>query len=488
MKNLTRTFLRRELLACVYAVGVGIMALVAAPAVGAREFSLPDAVAQALADAHIPLTNVGVVVQEIGAASPVLAVNAERPLNPASVMKLVTTYAALELLGPAYTWRTEAHASGNVAGATLAGDLYLKGSGDAGLTIERFWLLLRELRSRSVRRIRGDLVLDRTRFAPMPHDPGAFDGEPYAAYNVGADALLLNFNVVRLRFSPNSDTDTLSIVSEPRPVGLDIASLVKLVSGPCGDWKDGIRADLVRHGRRARLVLTGTFAATCGDEELSLSVLDHSEFVLGVFRQLWSELGGTLDGDVREGTVPPGIKPLAAIESPSLTEVVRDINKFSNNVMARQLFLTLGAEHGHVPASEADGAAAVLAWLKAKGLTFPELELDNGAGLSRRERISAASLARLLQAAYRSPVMPEFLASLPVLAVDGTMRRRLNAEAIAGHAHIKSGTLNGVKTMAGYVLDQAGRRWVVVFLVNDANAVAVRPAQDALLRWVYGGG
>lgn len=464
------------------------MALSVAPIAGARDLSLPAAVTQALANANIPLTSIGVVVQEVGVAKPTLGVNAARPLNPASVMKLVTTYAALELLGPAYTWRTEAYAGGTLEGNTLAGDLYLKGSGDADLTFEQFWLLLRDLRSRGVKRIRGDLVLDRTRFAPAPYDPGAFDGEPYAAYNVGADALLLNFNVVRLRFIPNGNTETLSVLSEPQPVGLDIVSLVKLASGPCSDWKDSIRADLLRHDRRARLVLTGTFATACGDKWLSLSVLDHSEYVQGVFRQLWSELGGALDGDVRQGTVPPGFKPLAAIESPSLAEVVRDINKFSNNVMARQLFLTLGAERGHSPAREADGAAAVRAWLDARGLTFPELVLENGAGLSRRERISADSLARLLQAAYRSPVMPEFLASLPLLAVDGTMRKRLNGEAIAGHAHIKSGTLDGVKTFAGYVQDKAGRRWVVVFLVNDANAGAVRAAQDALLRWVYDGG
>ena len=428
------------------------------------------------------------VVHEIGAASPVLAVNTARPLNPASVMKLLTTYAALELLGPAYTWRTEAYAGAKLEGGTLAGDLYLKGGGDADLTFEQFWLLLRDLRSRGVKRIRGDLVLDRARFEPAPYDPGAFDGEPYAAYNVGADALLLNFNVVRLSLRPNSDTDTLSILAEPQPAGLDVVSLLRLVSGPCGDWKDGIRADLVRHGRRARLVLTGTFAAACGEKLLSLSVLDHSEYVLGVFRQLWSELGGSLDGGVREGTVPPGFNALAAIESPPLAEVVRDINKYSNNVMARQLFLTLGAERGHKPAREADGAAAVRAWLDAKGLSFPELVLENGAGLSRRERISADSLARLLQAAYRSPLMPEFLASLPLVAVDGTMRKRLNGEAIAGNAHIKGGTLNGVRTLAGYVQDRAGRRWVVVFLVNDANAGAVRAAQDALLQWVYEGG
>ncbi|MBL8488981.1 MAG: D-alanyl-D-alanine carboxypeptidase, partial [Rhodocyclaceae bacterium] len=167
-----------------------------------------------------------------------------------------------------------------------------------------------------------------------------------------------------------------------------------------------------------------------------------------------------------------------------LADVVRDINKFSNNVMARQLFLTLGANGGG-PATADRAEAAIKAWLEAKNLRMPELVLENGSGLSRRERMSADSLARLLAAAWKSPVMPEFISSLPLTAVDGTMQRRLKTNAVAGQAHIKTGTLEGVKTMAGYVLDRAGRRQIVVLLVNHPNAAAAQPAQDALLQWVY---
>jgi D-alanyl-D-alanine carboxypeptidase/D-alanyl-D-alanine-endopeptidase (penicillin-binding protein 4) len=202
---------------------------------------------------------------------------------------------------------------------------------------------------------------------------------------------------------------------------------------------------------------------------------------------LWQELGGSFEGRVRDGPLPDGAVPLAAIESPTLAEAVRDTNKYSNNVMARQILLTLGAERGAVPAGEAQGAAAIRAWLDGKGLRFPELVIENGAGLSRSERISAEHLGRLLLAAWRSPVMPEFMASLPVAGVDGTMKRRLDGQAAAGHAHVKSGSLDGVRTMAGYVLDKDGRRWVLVFLVNHPQAGATRAAQDALLEWVYGG-
>jgi D-alanyl-D-alanine carboxypeptidase/D-alanyl-D-alanine-endopeptidase (penicillin-binding protein 4) len=180
---------------------------------------------------------------------------------------------------------------------------------------------------------------------------------------------------------------------------------------------------------------------------------------------------------------------------------VRDINKFSNNVMARQLFLTLGqkvmrsgipGDGGSATVNGKNGGATtaqadevVRAWLEGKTLRMPELVLDNGSGLSRRERLSADSTSRLLQAAWKSPVMPELMASLPLLAVDGTMRKRLRDGSAAGQAHIKTGSLEGVKTMAGYLLDKSGRRQVVVFFVNHPHAAAAQPAQDALLQWVY---
>ena len=167
---------------------------------------------------------------------------------------------------------------------------------------------------------------------------------------------------------------------------------------------------------------------------------------------------------------------------------MRDINKFSNNVMARQLFLTLGADSAGAPAGSAKSSGAIKARLAQLGIAAPELAMENGSGLSRTERISAATLAAVLQAAWRSSVMPEFVASMPIAAVDGTMRRRLKGEAVSGNAHIKTGLLSDVRSMAGYVLDRHGRRQVVVMIVNHPNAPAAQGAMDALLRWVYESG
>ena len=236
---------------------------------------------------------------------------------------------------------------------------------------------------------------------------------------------------------------------------------------------------------RQRALFSGQNPASCGEKDLNVALLEPNDHVAGMTRQLWTETGGTWTGAAREGQVPPGALLLHAMYSAPLAEIVRDTNKFSNNVMARHLYLTLGAETAGPPANGDEAAAAIRAWLARKGVAAPELVMENGSGLSRLERISAASLASLLQAAWRSAVMPEFIASLPVTAMDGTMRRRLKGEGIAGQAHVKTGLLSDARAMAGYVLDRSGRRHIVVMIVNHPAAPESQPAMDALLRWVY---
>jgi len=448
---------------------------------------LPLAVELALKRAHIPLSAVAAYVQDVDGARPLLAYNAAQPMNPASTMKLLTTYAGLELLGTTYTWKTETYSSGSLQNGTLQGDLILKGAGDPKLTLEQFWLLLRRLRALGLREIRGDLVLDRSYFEAADYDPAKFDAEPLRAYNVGPDALLLNFKAVRFLFVPDADAKMVTVIAEPRPAGLAFTAAVRATDGACGDWRAGIQADFQSNGGSARASFTGSMPTACGERYWNASLLAQPNYVYGVFKQLWEESGGTLTGGWRDGTVPADAKLLATATSASNAEMVRDINKFSNNVMARQLFLTLGAEMLKLPGNNERSAQVVRSWLTEKKLDFPELVLENGAGLSRQERISAEHMARLLLDAWRSAVMPELMSSLPLVAYDGTMRRRLRFESIAGQAHIKTGSLSDARTLAGYVLDKRGQRRVAVMFINHPNAAAGQAAQDALLEWVYAG-
>jgi D-alanyl-D-alanine carboxypeptidase/D-alanyl-D-alanine-endopeptidase (penicillin-binding protein 4) len=469
----------------VASLAFALLALAAAPA--AAEV-LPPPIAGALARAGIPQSAVGLFVQDVDATKPALAFNAAQPMNPASAIKLVTTLAALELLGPAFTWRTEAYLGAPLTDGVLDGDLVLKGYGDPRLTIENFWLFVRSLRARGLREIRGDLVLDRSYFEPDDHDPARFDNEPLRPYNVGADALLVNYKAVRFQFVPDAAQKSVQIVAEPRLAELEIANAVRAGDGACGDWRAGLRYEVRPNGAAVRVSFAGSMPASCGERYWNMALLSHPQYVYAAFRQLWEEAGGTLRGGVRDGAPPAGAKPFAVFESPAAAEIVRDMNKFSNNVMARQIFLTLSAETTRLPGRYDRSARVVQSWLQARGLDFPELVIENGSGLSRRDRISPANLGRLLVAAYRSSVMPEFISSMPLVAYDGTLRRRLRFESVAGQAHIKTGSLADVRSIAGYVLDRTGRRVAVVFIVNHANAAAGQAAQDAVLKWVYEAG
>jgi D-alanyl-D-alanine carboxypeptidase/D-alanyl-D-alanine-endopeptidase (penicillin-binding protein 4) len=445
---------------------------------------LPAPVAKALAQAAIPESAAGFYVHEIGAERALVSAGAERAMNPASSIKLLTTYAALELLGPAYVWQTEAYAAGTLKEGVLTGDLVLKGYGDPKLTLENFWLLLRDLRGRGLREIRGDLVIDRSHFAAAEFDPSQFDDQPTRPYNTGPDALLVNYKAIRLQFVPEPEARAVRIVAEPALAQVQIVNQLTLDAAPCGDWVSRLKLDAQGAAGTARLQFAGAFSRDCGERVRHFSVLSHQQYLLGLFTQLWRELGGTFAGGVREGAAREA-RLVASLQSPALAEIVRDINKYSNNVMARQLFLTMGAVGAGAPATADKAGRVVRQWLAGKGLQFPELALENGSGLSRAERISPRNLAQLLLAAYRSPVMPELMASLPVAAVDGTMKKRVGVAEAAGQAHIKTGSLTGVRSIGGYVLDAQGRRVVVVMIVNHANAGNAQPVQDALLRWVY---
>ena len=448
--------------------------------------TLPPEVARALAGARIPQSGVAIVVQEVGASRPALALNEGASMNPASVMKLVTTYGALELLGPAYRWKTEALAAAEVRAGVLEGDLYLRGGGDPKLDFEAFWMLLRALRGKGLREIRGDLVLDRSFFEGGSGDPARFDGDPFRPYNVLADALLVNYRSVRFAFAPDPEHGGVRLYVEPRPPALEVANLLRLAEGPCPEgraFRDLLKATF--EPARQRVAFAGQYPASCGEKELNVALLEPNDQVGGTLRQLWAEMGGSWQGTVREGVAPPLARPLLVQESAPLGEIVRDINKFSNNVMARQLYLTLAAELGGAPAQPENAYRAVRQWLAAKNIPAAELVMENGSGLSRNERISAATLAAVLQAAWRSALMPEFVASLPVVAADGTMRRRLRGDPLAGNAHIKTGLLSDARAIAGYVQDRDGRRHVVVMIVNHPNAPQAEAALDALLRWTY---
>jgi serine-type D-Ala-D-Ala carboxypeptidase/endopeptidase (penicillin-binding protein 4) len=439
---------------------------------------LPPEVDQALQRARVPDDALAVVVQDLANGRTVLSVNPTRGVNPASLTKLLTTYAALDRLGPAWTWSTPVWLQGRVADGALEGSLVIKGSGDPTLVLERLWLLLRRVQQLGVQEIRGDIVLDGSAFVVPDGQPGDFDGEPMRPYNARPGALLLNYRAVTYTFVPDPAAGVARVQAEPPLANTPVDRTVPLTDGPCNDWRATLKASF---GTSVRFA--GGYPLACGELAWPVADATPSTYNARLVEALWKEMGGRLTGSVREGLAPVDTRPSFEWRSPPLADVVRDINKFSNNVMAQQLFYTLDlVRHPAQPATAEGARDALRRWVTDRlGALPPELVVDNGSGLSRETRISARTLARLLALAFDSPLMPELAASLPAAGVDGTLRR---ARPTAGRAHLKTGSLRDVNGLAGYVLSASGRRYVLVAIVQHPNAGAARPALEALVNWV----
>jgi len=449
---------------------------------------LPPEVEETLARYEADPNSLSVWVQAVDSDRPLLAWNADLPQNPASVMKLVTTAVALDILGPGYTWPTETYVTQPVNQGVLQGDLILKGYGNPMFLTEDLWSLLQRLRERGLHTIHGDLVLDNTYFSLPPEDPAAFDGQPYLPYNALPDALLLNQRATRFMVQPDPATRKLQITSELPVAGLRIENRVKPAKGKgCNGSNDDLYMDIRPSPQGPVVEFRGRYSPDCGERDFYRVVAEPQDMLLGAFRAMWQELGGSFKGGVRVEALPAQATLFDVYPSRPLAEVIIPMNKQSSNVMARQLLLSVGAVQFGPPATPDKAARAVDFWLEKQGWHWPEFVLGNGSGLSREARISARHLADLLMKVYHGPTMLEFVSSLPIVGVDGTVRKRLRHEDIKGRAQFKTGTLNGVRALAGFMLSRSGRSYIVVVLHNEPgvqNGVGSK-VQDAVLQWVY---
>ena len=450
---------------------------------------LPKSLVQALKQANVPLQDFSVMVTPIGNAAgdartplmPRLSYRASAEMNPASVMKLITTSAGLSLLGPDFTWRNRVLVEGQVKEGVLYGNLYLKGSGDPKLVLERVQSLIDAVMAKGLRDIRGDIILDGSVFDLPAKNPASFDAEPLRPYNVAPQGLLLNFNAILFKFSPDIANGVANINTEPPLTNVQMPSTVPLSNGPCQDWRTQLRADF----SQADVVrFLGAYPSACAEQQWPVAYVQPQSFAPRMMEAMWRQSGGKLQGQVREGVTPN--PALLWLEAPSLplSEIVADINKFSNNVMAQQLFLTLSSQNsrGQFEASR----QVVLKWWAQNLPDQKPPVLDNGSGLSRDERSSAQALTALLQLAAKSPYALALQNSLSIAGVDGTLSRlkdRQPQSPAIGRARLKSGSLRDVASLAGYVEGLSGQRYVLVVIVNHPNANAVRPAFDKLLEW-----
>ena len=484
---------------------------------------LPKPVQNALQRSSIPGQAISISVQKIEAkklhqsihqSNSVLQMNATEPMNPASTMKLLTSLSAMEILGPEYRWKTDLFTNGQIEKGLLKGDILIKGYGDPKLIPEEIAKLMQNLRALGIKRIQGDLIFDRSSYDQSVRQSSFSDGEPLRAYNVQPDALLFAFHSLSFQISAASNGNII-IRQTPRLANLRIENNLKLTDRPCQDWKQNIDIQ-VEHTKAGAItaIFNGDLPQTCNNLSWNVVVRDVDSFLKNGIIAAWEDAGGVWlrPPKFKEGQLTNSFKPLHTHYGIPLYESVRDVNKLSNNVMAKQLMLTLALERNGRAQNNENAAAIMKEWLKKKNLEFSELVIENGSGLSRIERISSQHLNEILMLGINSFYRDYFVESLPIAGVDGTMKHRLtdklrqyfpskkelallekNTETFPVGlrrygAYIKTGSLVDVRSISGYVVSRTGQVYAVSSMINHSLANTGRPIHDALLSWLLDDG
>ncbi|MGB1310178.1 MAG: D-alanyl-D-alanine carboxypeptidase/D-alanyl-D-alanine endopeptidase [Leucothrix sp.] len=445
--------------------------------------TLPPDIQQLLRSKGMSPWSMSAYVQAIGSPRPLISHNAQVARNPASVMKLLTAYVAIGVLGPNYRWPIEISTNGQIQGGVLSGNVYIKGYGAPDFDTEGLREMLRQLRRKGIHTIRGRLIFDDTYFNGPKIDPGAFDGKPYSSYNAQPDALM--FNERRSSFSASRRGNKITVSTSTPAHNMRLVNRIKRAKRSC---RVNTRVKRGR-GDKVTITFTGYLARRCRTRGFTMAVTDPANTMYSAIQRIWKrELKGNINTQFMVGATPDNARLVHVHYSKSLAELLPTVVKDSNNVMARQLMRSIGAKRYGYPGTPKKGAEAIDDYLRSQGLNFPELRIENGSGLSRYARISTENISHLLTKAFHSPQREVFMRSMAIAGVDGTMKGRLRSSAVRGRGFFKTGTLKDVRGIAGYVNAVDGRTYVVSILHNDPRARSRgRKIHDNFIEWVFWG-
>lgn len=427
-------------------------------------FLTPPSFAQIPDTGGIPPQETALYVQDLHTGRVLVSHQADVSFNPASAMKLVTAFAALRALGPAFQWQTEFRSAAAAGGGRLAGDIYWVGSGDPVMDQEDLLNVQQQLRNRGIRHIGGGLVLDRSVW-PDTGSAAGFEEDTGEAFATAPDPQMLAYKVVWLKPEFNLEGQPAITLNPPLP-DIPQDNRVRFTAGAACP---SLSRYLSARYENGVLQMSGNVPDACMGKEIFVNMLETPDFAAKSFVNQWRAAGGGIASGFRSGTAPDGAATLALHRSPTLAQVLKDMNKMSNNIIARTVFLTLG-KYGAAAHGGQNPEAAVRSQLAQAGLDGEALVLENGSGFSRRERLSARFLGEMLVKAYRSGFRQAFIDSLPVSATDGTLKDRFKAR--PGELYLKTGTLKNVRALAGYYLPAggSGNPLVIVAMVNSPKS------------------
>ena len=453
----------------------------------------------ALRQAGIASANVGLMAQSVDdGAAPLVSHNEARVFTLASTTKLVTTLAALDTLGSGFRWQTRAYLLGPLKDGVLHGDLLIVGGGDARLSTTDLAQWFARMQQQGLKAIEGNIVINRGAFQTRATDhagtPIPSKSNPHHAW---PEALMLDEGVLTIEVSAPDPArpDALVLSMKPRLDGVEFLDLTQVRRVKCSAVREPLSASLEELYRPMRVLVQGEWAPGCSSARLQIATPPGSRFAPLAIAAAWRDAGGALAGQVVQpesayapASLVKGSKPFSVHQSALLPSLLRDMNKWSNNLMARHLMLSLSKGFPARPATLPEARKRMAEWLNKRGLSQADLSVDNGSGLSHDEKGRALALVQLLRQAWHGPHARELLRSLPVAGEDGTMSMRLTSSIAKGKAYLKTGTLTDTRAVAGYVQARSGKTYAVAAIINDPKAGKGVAALDAFIEWIFDNG
>ena len=445
-------------------------------------YALPAGVENAVNKSGIPKEDISIYIKEAGNSSnKVVSLNENQTRTPASVIKVLTTYAAILKLGFDYRWPTKFYTTGSLNGGVLQGDLVIKGLGDPTLSTKDLESIVRDISMYGIHRIKGNIIIDRSYFKVGTKDSSGFDEHPYSPYNAMPDAMMFNERVSTICVTPNKNSVTKKTVDH----SYKVLNKLQQVNKPCRgrySWP-GIKID--KSQIMPVVLLQGKISKRCGKRNICKVVTKPYRSFYYALRDKLKEKGIEIEGSLRLQKVPSSAKKLFTHYARPLEEIISKTAKKSNNLYARHLLLFLGAKQYGAPATLDKGRRAVEYILRSKGaLGFGALKIDNGCGLSRSAKITAKLLAEMYDNAYAT-YGQRWMNTLSIAGVDGTIKKRFRGTVVKNRAWMKTGTLKRVKNIGGYVKSKFGKLYTVVILVNTKKGNwRASQLQNDIIKWL----
>ncbi len=445
-------------------------------------YALPVGIAGIVNKSGIPRNDISIYITEVGKNGRELAsLNANTVRSPASVIKVLSTYAAVLKLGFDYKWPTKFYAKGNIKNGVLHGDLIVKGFGDPTLSSKDLPGIVAKIKAKGIRKITGNIVIDRSYFKVSTKNTSGFDKNTYSAYNAMPDAMMFNERVSTICVTPNKN----SVVRKGADQSYVVTNNLKRVNKPCKGRYSWPAIKINNTAATPEVVLRGPISKNCGKRNICKVITKPYKSFYYALKDALRQEGINVNGTMRINKVPSNAKVLFTHYSKSIEKIVSKTAKKSNNLYARHLMLYLGAKMYGAPATLSKGQQAVKYILKSRrALHGSTLKIDNGSGLSRTSRLTAKGLAYMYDDAY-TRYGTRWMKTLSIAGVDGTIKRRFRGTAVRNRAWMKTGTLNRVKNIGGYVKSKSGRMYTVVILVNTKQGRwKAAKLQNDIIKWL----